>query len=306
MRKALLAVCALVALLSTPLAGHAEGRGTLGIGRFFNNDAIGDSRDRWRSGSYAVSLLRGPGWSYDLPHRFGEILEFRLRSEIIAPASLSNPGPGDRRYVGALSLGMHTHFALGTAETRLGLDLVATGPQTGIGRLQRAAHRIFGLQSPDPVLANQIGNAVHPTVSAEIGQSFDLGERATLRPFLEAQAGVETYLRAGADVTFGGFGQGALMLRDQVTGQRFAGIGGDDSRGISFVLGGDIAHVQDSAYLPSGGAAVLEPRRSRLRAGLHWRGEKSEVFYGLTRLGREFKGQPAAQTVGSLRLRLRF
>ncbi|MBL4916389.1 lipid A-modifier LpxR family protein [Szabonella alba] len=306
MRKALLAVCAVLAVLASPVSGQTSERATLGIGRFFNNDAIGDGRDRWRSGSYAVSLLRGPGWSYALPPRFGEILEFRLRSEIIAPASLTNPAAGDRRYVGVLSLGMHTHFSLGQAEARLGLDLVATGRQTGVGRLQRAAHRVFGLQSPDPVLAGQIGNAVHPTLSAEIGRSFDLGDRARLRPFVEAQAGVETYLRAGADLTFGQFGQGALMLRDQVTGQRYSGIRGDETRGMSVLLGGDIAHIHDSAYLPDGGAAVLEPTRSRLRAGLHWRGEKSEIFYGITRLGREFKGQPTAQTVGSLRLRLRF
>ena len=43
-----------------------------------------------------------------------------------------------------------------------------------------------------------------------------------------------------------------------------------------------------------------------VEAGLRWRGEKSEVFYGVTHLSREFQGQPTGQTVGSLRLKLRF
>jgi hypothetical protein len=308
MRKALLAAFAALLVGPTPVFADTAGfdRGTLGFGRFFSNDALGDGRDRWRTGSYAVSLLRGPGWSYALPSSFGEIVEYRLRSEIISPANLSAPAAGDRRYVGALSVGMHTHFALASAEARVGFDVVATGRQTGVGQLQRRIHRLLGLKSPAPALAGQIGNAFHPTVSAELGQTFRLSDRARLRPFVEAQAGVETYLRVGGDLTFGGFGDGALMLRDQVTGQRYTGIAGHDEAGTSFTLGADVARVSDSAYLPSGGAAVLEENRARLRAGLHWRGEKSEVFYGLTHLSREFKGQPSAQTVGSLRLRVRF
>ncbi|MFN4170581.1 MAG: lipid A-modifier LpxR family protein [Pseudorhodobacter sp.] len=308
MCKALLAALAAVSVISSPVLAQsgAIDRGTLGFGRFFSNDAIGDGKDRWRTGSYTVSMVRGPGWSYALPSRFGEIVEYRLRSEVIAPANLAAPAATDRRYVGALSLGMHTHFALAGAEARVGFDLVATGRQTGVGQLQRRVHRLLDLKSPAPALAGQIGDALHPTLSAELGQSFRLSERLRIRPFVEAQAGVESYLRVGGDLTFGSFGEGALLLRDQVTGQRFTGIRGTDGAGTSFVLGGDVARVQDSAYLPSGGAAALEGTRSRLRAGLHWRGEKSEVFYGVTRLSREFFGQPAAQTVGSLRLRLRF
>jgi len=308
MRKALLA--AIAALMFGSSTGSAEtgnlDRGTLGFGRFFSNDAIGDGRDRWRTGSYAVSLLRGPGWSYALPSRFGEIVEYRLRSEIIAPANLSAPAAGDRRYVGVLSIGMHTHFAMAGAEARVGFDLVATGKQTGVGQLQRRVHRLLDLKAPSAALAGQIGNAVHPTLSAEIGQSFNLSDRTRLRPFIEAQAGVETYVRVGGDLTFGAFGEGALMLRDQVTGQRYTGIRGMEGAGTSFTLGADVARVADSVYLPSGGAAVLEETRGRLRAGLHWRGERSEIFYGVTHLSREFKGQPSAQTVGSLRVRLRF
>lgn len=303
MRKALLA--AFVALLTIPTLAPAQERVTLGYGRMFNNDALGDGRDRWRTGSYAISMVRGPEWTGAAPGAFGALLEFRGRMEIIAPANLASPAPVERRYVGALSLGVHSHFQTLGAEARLGLDVVATGPQTGVGRLQTELHRLFGIAAPGS-LANQIGNAFHPTISGELGKSFRIGNNSTIRPFAEAQAGVENYLRIGGDITFGGFGQRSLMLRDQVSGQRYFGIEGDSDPGFSLTMGGDIARVYSSAYLPSGGAAVLRDSRSRLRVGLRWRGEKSELFYGVTHLGREFQGQPTGQTVGSLRLKVRF
>lgn len=284
---------------------RAEQRGVLGHGRLFSNDLIGDGRDRWRSGAYVVSRVTGPRWSGALPATLGEIREIRLRSEVIQPASLTAPAATDRRYVGMLSAGLHTHFALGRAEASLGADLVVTGPQTGVGRFQKAIHKAFDLPVPN-VLANQIGNKVHPTVLAEIGLPLRLSDRATLRPFAEAQAGVETFARIGADLVIGDFGKGALMLRDVATGQRYRAVRGEEAGGFSLVLGADMAHVARSAYLPSGGGATLSDSRSRLRLGLHWQGRRSELFYGLTRLGREFDQQPGGQTMGSLRLRLRF
>jgi hypothetical protein len=285
--------------------GPVQERTVQGFARLFSNDALGDGHDRWRSGSYMVSQLRAPQWHGTLPTRFGEVLEYRFRTEIIAPASLTNPGPGDRRYAGVVSFGLHSHFALGASEARLGGELVFTGPQTGVGAFQREAHELFGI-APPRVLGTQIPNHVYPTLSAELGRSFRIGRATSLRPFIEAQAGVETLARIGADLTFGAGHDGALMLRDTVTGQRVEGIRGQWTPGLTFTLGGDLAHVADSRYLPSGGAAALSDSRARLRAGLQWRGEKSEVFYGLTWLGREFDTQAEDQLIGSLRLRLRF
>ncbi len=97
------------------------------------------------------------------------------------------------------------------------------------------------------------------------------------------------------------------MLRDGTTGQRYRGVRGDVVPGFSLSLGGDIARVFDSALLPEGGAAVLEPTRSRLRAGVSWQGAGgASVFYGLTWLSKEFSTQPEAQVLGSLSLNLRF
>lgn len=304
MLRIILLVSALVAGVGT--AAAAQERKTIGVSRLFVNDALGDQNDRWRTGSYNLSVLRGPDWTGTLPTTPGEILEFRARAEIVAPANLARPSLRDRRYAGILSFGVHTHAALGLAEVRIGADLVGTGPVTGLSVFQREIHDALGLPLPDT--SNQLGNHVFPMVSAEVGRPYRLGEGVSFRPFVEGQVGFETLIRAGADLTFGHFGEGALLIRDPVTGQRVAGVRAPEGGkpGVSLTLGGDIAQVGDSALLPEGGAAVLRQDRSRLRAGLHWQGQASDVFYGLAWLSPEYEGQPEGQLVGSLQLRLRF
>jgi hypothetical protein len=296
----------LIWLLLLAAPAIAEDRRTLGFSRLFSNDALGDQHDRWRTGSYGVSILRGPGWNGTLPAAPGVILEYRARAEIVAPANLASPSPRDRRYAGILSFGVHTHVALGAAEARIGADLVVTGPVTGLSGFQRAVHDLTGLPLPDA--SDQLGDRVYPMLSGEIGRPFRLTDGATFHPFVEGQVGFETLIRIGADLTIGHFGQGALLIRDTVTGQRVAGIRAPDGgkTGLSLTLGGDVARVEKSALLPEGGAAELRRDRSRLRAGLHWQGNRAEVFYGATWLSPEFVAQAEGQVVGSLQLRLRF
>ncbi len=285
--------------------GPAAAEG-LGWGRLFSNDGLGDAQDRWRTGAWTLSRVWGPDWNGRLPARPGEIVELRFHSEIIAPANLERPGRNDRRYAGILSLGLHTHYEQRGWQVSLGADLVFTGPQTGMDDLQSAIHRTLGVASPEAAAARQIPDAVYPTLVVELGREVDLGP-ARLRPFVEGQAGLETLLRAGADLTFGGHGAGGLMLREITTGQRYRGIAGAAPPGLSLTLGADIARVWDSALLPDGGSAVLSPSRSRLRAGVAWQGRGgASAFYGLSWLSREFRGQPEAQLVGSLTFNLRF
>ena len=283
----------------------AEGRVTLGWGRLFSNDATGDGQDRWRTGAYAISRVKGTSWADALPVRAGDILEFRLRAETIAPANLIAPAAGDRRYVGALSLGLHTHFDWRSHEVSLGGDLVFTGPQTGIGGFQKWAHKQLGLAAPQ-VLGNQLPNAVYPTLVGEIGHSYDLSSTLRLRPFGELRVGAETLVRLGGDLVFGKFGRNDLMLRDATTGQRYRGVEGSRNRGFSLTLGADIAQVLSSAFLPSGGAADLRGQRARARAGVHWQGKTASGFYGITYLSREFDQQAEGQAVGSLSIKIRF
>ncbi len=307
---ATLSACFLLALAGPALA---QDRVTLGFGRLFSNDALIDGRDRWRSGSYSLSLLRGDariaqGWRGALPGEPGAIIEYRLRNEIISPFVGGLAGPRDRTdrpYVGALSFGVHTHYALGPAEVSLGLDLVATGPQPGVSAVQEAFHDLVGFQ-PVRGTDTQIGNGVHPAVTLALGWPLQLSDRVTLRPFVEAQAGVEDMLRIGGDLVIGTIGHEDLWLRDGPTGQLYRGIRAP-REGLALVIGADLAQVEGSLYLPAARGYAPEPRRARARAGVHWQsGPKTSFFYGLTWLSPEFVGQPEGQTVGSLTLDFNF
>lgn len=285
---------------------NAEGRTQIGYGRLIQNDFIGDGQDRWRTGSVASSRVWGPEGQVGLPQFFGELLEFRINAEIIAPDNLVTPAAGDRPYAGSLSFGLHTHYERSNIEYAVGLDMVLTGEMTLLGDFQGALHDLLGVdKASDSTLASQIDNAVHPTAVIEVGRTFSIGEQVELRPFVEARAGVETMLRAGADISFGRVGSDELQVRDPVSGQRYRVIQNPEE-GFSFVVGGDIAKVRDSAYLPEADGYTVTDTRSRLRAGVHWQGETTNIFYGVTWLGEEFEGQDEGQVVGSLRLNLNF
>ncbi|WP_420857638.1 lipid A-modifier LpxR family protein [Marivivens marinus] len=282
-------------------------RETLGVGRLFNNDQFGDTYDRWRTGSYVFSLVRGPDWSGDLPGAPGEIIEYRFRSEIIAPSRLNGPGSDDRPYVGALSVGAHTHFTLGQAEASIGADLTAVGPQTRVSDLQAAFHDMFSLPSlSNAVVDNQIADAFYFSGTAELSWPLHLSETTVLRPFVEAQAGVEDMVRIGGDIMLGEAGQGGLWLRDVPTGQLYPGIT-PLAQGATYVLGMDYAIVGQSRYLPEDAGVTALPDRLRVRAMAHWQlGPEVSWGYGLTYLSEEFEGQPEGQFVGSVKLNFNF
>ena len=303
MTRLLAALCALISM-ALPVAAQDRG---LHYGLLVTNDSLGDGHDRWRTGSFASSLVWAPGWSGQRPQGFG-VWELRLNGEIVGPENLATPAPGDRVYAQALSLGLHSHFQRGAIEYSLGGDLVVTGPVTQLDHVQEALHDVLGGRDPSPATkAAQISDDVDPSLVFEAGREFQLGSTARLRPFVEARAGVENLLRAGADLTFGQFGQGALLVRAPVSGFRFSAVQGAPYQGLSMIMGADIAHVAKSEYLPSGRAARLRDTRSRARAGLHWRNQKgTSVFYGVSWLEKEFSTQREDQFVGSLQLRLKF
>ncbi|MEM6595073.1 MAG: lipid A-modifier LpxR family protein [Pseudomonadota bacterium] len=293
----------LVAMFILTVTAQAQDRQVLGYGSFFNNDLIGDGQDRWRTGSYTVSQLRGPAWDGALPERFGTLLEYRFRAEIIAPRDVANPQPGDRPYVGAVSAGLHSHWQRAQTEMALGLDVIVVGPQTGLDTLQDAFHDLFSAPRPR-VDGVQVGNAIRPTVTFEAGRPYQ-GNLANWRPFVELQAGAETLMRVGGDISVGHDASGGVLLRDSATGHRYQGLAGGAAQGTSFFLGGDVAYVAESRYLDSQGVA---PRasRSRLRAGVNVGVPGARVFYGITYLSEEFDNQEEGQILGSLDLRFRF
>ena len=306
LRRLLMASLVVASAAIAPVA-NAQDRVTLGWGRSFSNDQIGDGSDRWRSGSYTVSRVRGPSWNGYQSAAFGDVLELRGMASVIAPMNLTTPALTDRRYAGVLSLGLATHFGWQGSEVALGSELAMTGPRTGIGSFQKWFHNLAGITPPSAgVLGAQIGTRLYPGLNGEMGRTFTYGTSVQARPFVEARAGIETLVRIGGDITIGHLGRDDLMLRDTTTGQRFRAVEGGRDEGFSLTLGGDMARVFDSALLPSGGAAIASDDSYRLRAGLHWQGKRASTFYGVTYLSPEFEQQPEGQVVGALSLHLRF
>jgi len=299
--RTLATILALLIAFATPAT--AQDRTTLGVGRLFNNDAIGDGHDRWRTGSFVVSFISGSGWDGTWPGRFSDLIELRFRTEIIAPYAVGSDGY--RPYVGALSYGIHTHSALGGGQLSAGLDITAIGPQTGISGFQDWFHDNFGL-IPASGGEDQLPDAIHASVMAEYGYPLQLAPAVTFRPFVEGQAGVENIARIGGDLIWGRILQSDLLLRDVPTGQLYRAIRGHES-GFALVAGADWAQVGSSVYLPQDRGVTATDSRTRARIGLHWQPRPTaSVFYGLTWLSPEYEGQPEGQVLGSLNVRFVF
>ena len=296
MRQLAILLCCLICT-GTAQAQTREG---IGNGRLFTNDLFGDGYDRWRTGSYVFSHVRAPQRYDGTTQAFGSLLEYRFRTEILAPSR----GTRDRPYAGVLSLGAHTHFGLGAAELSVGADVQAIGPQTGLAAFQEAYHKTFSL--PRPPTGSQLPNQFKLQGTAEARYTYRLTSATSLRPFVEGQIGTEDLARVGADLIVGQVGQKDLLLRDVATGQLYRGTQ-DSNTGVSFVLGGDVAAVQGSDFLPESTGYVASDTRTRARAGVNWQPVPGiSFFYGATYLSPEFEGQDSGQVLGSLKLNFNF
>lgn len=300
--RVLIPVLALAAALAAPAA--AQDRVTLGFGRLFTNDFFGDGHDRWRTGSYQWSVIRGPQGSVTRPQDWGRVLEYRFRSDIIAPRVISRGRP-DRPYVGQLSFGLHSHVARGGVEGSIGADVVVAGPQTGLAEAQDWYHDLLSL--PAPIGGDtQIADAVRIALTAEAAVPLRPTPGLTIRPFAEAQSGMETLLRVGVDLIAGPVGQADLLTRDATTGHLIRAVEGP-ATGFALVAGADWTQVLDTAYLPEADGYAAEETRIRARAGIHWQiAPQTSFFYGATWLSEEFEGQPEGQLLGSLKLNFNF
>ncbi|MGZ9811142.1 lipid A-modifier LpxR family protein [Pseudoroseicyclus sp. H15] len=286
-------------LFAAPAAQAAEWQ-TLGYAHAFTNDYIGDGHDRWQSGAYTFSALTGAGPA--LQERPGRLLEWRLRSQIVMPWI----GAVERPYATALSAAVIAHQAAGPLALSYGVEATRMGPSTGLADGQIAFHERFGFAPPRGA-TSELPDQSHFGALVEAAWPLSLGEAvggATLRPFAAGRTGVEERLRVGGDLVLGPALSGAMLVRDEVTGQLLPAYG--TAPGLALTVGADIGTLADSAFLPPGGPAPAEvPWRAR--AGLHWRAESGAgLFYGLTWLSPEFEGQREGQLVGSLSLTLRF
>jgi hypothetical protein len=295
-----------VLLLGLPATAE-DLRVTLGFGRLYTNDRLGDGEDRWRTGSWSLSVVSGPGWDGARPHRFGEIVELRFRTEIIAPGRLYGEGSDDRPYVGALTYGMHTHWAGWGGEWSAGVDVTMTGPQTRLAEFQDRVHeQISAPNLSDAVIAGQIGDDLLPSVTVEYGLPLRLSPRVLVRPFVEVQAGVETLARIGADAIIGPVAQRDLLIRDAPTGFLYRGTNAGVT-GYALILGADWTQVGDSAWLPEDRGFAARDARLRARTGVFIQmTRRMDGFFGLTWLSEEFVGQPEGQLLGSISVSLSF
>lgn len=282
-------------------------RTKIGHGEMLNNDFLGDRRDRWQTASFVGSQVFGYGWDGSAPETIGELLEYRYQARIIAPGDVENPIPGDRLYSTSYSLGAHTHFDYIGNEITLGADLVVTGRQTGLPQFQTAVHNLLGRDVPsDSTLNDMVANGVHPGLVVELGRPLNLNGQTELRPFAELRTGDETLIRSGVDVYFGGLLEGDLLVRDQVTGQRYSAVRPGQNSGYGFVVGGDYTQMGQSIYFPDDRGPDMLDSRTRLRAGVVWQNAGNSVFYGMTWLSEEFDTQDEPQVVGSIRMNFEF
>ena len=292
----------LLTLFAAPTASAQE-RGIIGVGRLFNNDYFGDGHDRWRSGSYVASYISAPRPYDGVGQGFGELLEYRLRGEIIQPSGAAGSS-GDRPYVGALSVGIHTHYSVGAFDLSVGADILAVGPQTGLSRFQRSAHKAFSL--PQVRSDNQIEDDIFLNGTFAATSRIVVSDGVDLRPFAEVRSGAEELVRVGGDVLIGPIGGADLHLRDVVTGQLYPGTVSHDT-GWTLTLGGDMTRVTHSAFLPGSQGYEVADTLTRTRAGIRYQATNYlHLFYGVTRISEEYQGQPEGQTVGSLTLNFTF
>ncbi|MEM6620410.1 MAG: lipid A-modifier LpxR family protein [Pseudomonadota bacterium] len=299
-----LILAALIWLAATPFS-WAEDRRIQGFSRILSNDILGDGKDRWRTGSYGLSMTYGR-FEDRAPAEAFALMEYRIRAEILTPQNLAlaDPTPADRPYAGVIGLGAFTHMTRGDINLSFGAELNFVGPSTRLDDFQEWLHDGLGIQAPIAA-RSQLGDRVYPTIQGEVSRTIPL-RNGILRPFAEAQAGLETYARVGVDWILGDNYGRNFFLRDTVTGHLMTNVRAGEGVSWGFVLGGDLAWVAHSNLLPDGRGLDAKKARGRVRAGLAYEGEQSTFFYGLTYLGPEFEGQPEGQVTGSISLRLRF
>lgn len=264
--------------------------------RLMTNDYIGDGDDRWRTFAYGISALR--------PLKDGSITEVRIRTEVIAGSKFKlrpNEDP-DRHMVGILGFGAYRAGEVGKVDYRIGLDVVAVGPQTGVVELLGQFHELIDQGGPSTqVKALQVPNEIFLSIAGEIGRRFSVGN-TSIRPWAAATGGPEPLARMGVDLVWGHV-SGGFGVRDEVTGWRVPVLKDRHPQGVSFLTGIDIARVAKSAYIPNDD---LVHSRVRVRAGGLVDFSGGRVFYGATYLSKEFRVQSEAQIVGSVTLSVHF
>ena len=296
---------ALSVCMSAVTAAYAEAQDVtdryqyIGSARLFSNDAFGDGRDRWRTGSYRASFGFVPPTSSRIA-KFFRMIEFRGGAEVVTPEKLSTSIDSDRRYAGILNLGVRGHAVMAQdTYVTSGLDVYVVGPQTNLYRIQEAIHRALGMPYSERAAELQIEDKVYLAVNNEFARTYDLG-RASARPFIETHIGMETYVRGGLDLTIGDWPADRLVTRDITTGHLLPFV--QNAQRVTVTMGVDWAHVVESRLLGD----IVRQDRFRARFGINAHEKESRLFFGMAYLGPEAIDQGNGQLVGSVSFNFSF
>ena len=301
--RQLLSCLILVTLLCVPTAGaRADGLKFAGQSTLSHNDMLGDRHDRWRTGGYTHSFFfSGADRSYEL----------RGRVEWITPFRGDDPSLPDRPSTGVVGVGAFVHQRRGEYSIKYGAEAVMTDSE--ILKIQDSFHEMAGFDggymhdgSDDPMLDRR----AYLSGTIEVAREFQLGRIGTIRPFIEAEAGFENFVRIGGDIAVSSSGFASLVSRDPVTGflvPTKANLRKTHPRRslVSGYIGADLTLI-DGSSLYRGTDTASRHLRNRIRAGVIIGGRRHQFFYGITRLSKEFSGQSEAQYLGSTSFSLRF
>lgn len=262
----------------------------------FNNDFLGDKRDRWQTGSYQKSVF------VPMPTRRADgALELRARAQIVSPWSSGEQEMRDRPYSSVLSLGAFRHHNVQGFNSRTGVELILQGDQTGLPEFQNAVHRALGITdiSYNPMGQDRhIADRLTGRAIAEFSRSAAISPQVSIRPYLLFAAGAEISATAGADLHLGLAPlSDALHTRDVVTGLALP------ARPISaaaFVAGWDAAYVDRSLHLPARSGVDVKHEQFRVRAGFEAKIGAVRLFAGQAWLSPQFQGQVTGQRIGML------
>ena len=288
------------------------------------NDAIGDGKDRYKSGGITQGWMIPEGRLTDEPWLpgFASGLEVQLRAFIATPENTFQPTPESRPF--AEYAGFGTYFRTVGAPRMLARDLTRSVEFRGGIELGIIGDPVPLLELQDLLHTNDVGKTQANTLGREFLANAEA--RYTWRfhqqlndtdlefaPFIQGSAGMrENSLRLGGDIIYGSSLEGRLWNHDLATGAMIPG-GSQRREGpqTAIWLGGDVGFIGSDALLDGGfngeGRRVgREPVTGRLRAGILFDFEDVALGYSLTLLTEEFDTQTHSQVIGALTIKVRW
>ncbi|MFK7941560.1 MAG: lipid A-modifier LpxR family protein [Paracoccaceae bacterium] len=288
------------------------------------NDAIGDGKDRYKSGGIThgwvipdVRFTREPWFN-----RRVAAVELQGRGFIATPENTQNPAAGDRPFAEYFAIGAYLRTIgmprpVGPAltkstEDRIGLELGLLGDPLPFFEIQDVIHSGSVNNNPSNTLDGQFLANIEARRTWRYHQQLNDTD-LEFAPFVQVSAGMrENSVRIGGDIIYGSSLEGRLWNHDLATGAMYPG-GSAPREGPQLMvwMGADAGYVAsdamlDGGFLADGPSADREPLTGRVRAGVMVEMGDAAVGYSMTWLSEEFRGQKHSQVIGAVTVKLRF